>query len=546
MVSGSSRFQGFLVTFLLLVAWGLVANLGAVRQMTDNSIAAAALYSSSSSWILKTTTTSDNKNNLSWQTLTNTAADAVLHDNDPDVKGNEDEQDGGSQDDIEETENDLKNPSPKLRITGQQQQQRPVSNLDETTKVAIRNRLQADPNFKLLPRWTQDYLQWHAEMRKQFPDTRIVTDPAAPKLLVHTCKSKCGGTHDRLGKVEATLAYASLSHRVVLMSWHTPAPLQAFLEPNLCNWTVPNVPQFTLDYLEQHDVRDFKQGWKKKGYIHLWTQKQGIENQTVLVQYKNIPTKKGLPVVDLELNQRSVMGAIFRSMFRPSAAVQAKINHVYQQLNLSPGHYVATHCRVRHPGLYGYDTQGKDEGHDADKSGLSFEGEYKQKAIETALRGIQCAAGFLSSSSHNASTDGRSREPIYFLSDSEELVDYVVHGMDRDNATNLDVAVTKWTQSHSIVARKASGFPTLHIDRQKGYPAEYYMDTFVDLYMAANARCVSFGVGNFGYFASKISATICRNVHTLMATAGEEKRWNQEGKKAPLCPIAKGSRGRGA
>lgn len=38
-----------------------------------------------------------------------------------------------------------------------------------------------------LPKWIQDYLLWHQQMRAQFPGESLITDPNAPKILVRAC-----------------------------------------------------------------------------------------------------------------------------------------------------------------------------------------------------------------------------------------------------------------------------------------------------------------------------------------------------------------------
>jgi hypothetical protein len=53
-------------------------------------------------------------------------------------------------------------------------------------------------------------------------------------------------------------------------------------------------------------------------------------------------------------------------------------------------------------------------------------------------------------------------------------------------------------------------------DSQEG-AIDAYLSTFVDLYIAASAQCVSMGVGNFAYLASRISGTTCRVSHGLVS-----------------------------
>jgi hypothetical protein len=52
-----------------------------------------------------------------------------------------------------------------------------------------------------LPEWIQTFIRWHQEQRFKFPGNKLFTHPAAPKLLIRTCYTKCGGLHDRLGKL---------------------------------------------------------------------------------------------------------------------------------------------------------------------------------------------------------------------------------------------------------------------------------------------------------------------------------------------------------
>jgi hypothetical protein len=63
----------------------------------------------------------------------------------------------------------------------------------------------------------------------------------------------------------------------------------------------------------------------------------------------------------------------------------------------------------------------------------------------------------------------------------------------------------------NIVARNdTSSLENVHIDKQKGrHPSAYY-GTFIDLFLAMNARCVTYGVGYYALLATKISGTYCK------------------------------------
>lgn len=405
-------------------------------------------------------------------------------------------------------------------------------NLSPREKNQLRDRLRQDPAWPLLPPWAQDYFIWHAEMRQQYPDDKLLTDPHGPGVIVKLCTDPedCGGTHDRLGQIENFIAFASFTNRVALIKWHYPVDLEHFLVPNLVNWTVPAVPEFSKQSFVTNRITDFAKGRKgntnnKMVPLAQWA-KKSIKRK-IIIKHKNILPEHIPQREKMGLDQDGVFGAIFRSLFRPSASVQTKLNEIYKQLGLSAGQYTATHCRVRHPGFFGFESVGKDENKNADASGLVFEGEYKKKAIKAAMEGIQCTTELLESSD----------EPIYFMSDSDELVHYVVNNTKRNDQdqSQIDAALAKLTKSCNVVARDVSAFPTLHIDRQLGYPPEYYTDTFVDLYLAVNARCISFGVGNFAFFAAKISGTTCTQVHKIMRKTVDRKKWNQQTGGASIC-----------
>ena len=64
----------------------------------------------------------------------------------------------------------------------------------------------------------------------------------------------------------------------------------------------------------------------------------------------------------------------------------------------------------------------------------------------------------------------------------------------RDAITAADNAHKAW--SKVPVAERAAivhRIGQLHIDRQEGYPPESYYGSFLDLFLAARARCIAFG-----------------------------------------------------
>ena len=89
--------------------------------------------------------------------------------------------------------------------------------------------------------------------------------------------------------------------------------------------------------------------------------------------------------------------------------------------------------------------------------------------------------------------------PLFVASDSQEVIKYLV---------NYGSRILK-----RVVARELNG-TTLHLDRGATFlnkplrlsePVDRFYDTFVDLYLMAGAKCVSYGKGKYGKLASLIS-----------------------------------------
>merc|ERR1711935_387629 len=134
----------------------------------------------------------------------------------------------------------------------------------------------------------------------------------------------------------------------------------------------------------------------------------------------------------------------------------------------------------------------------------------KDKAVDIATRAIKCAASLPDASSH----------PIYFVADSKDLVQYMTR--DLQNKTYLlnhfdsfidqksaNATAKELVSRYHVVARNQNT-PNCHIDKNRHRPVEHYYPTFIDLYLAMNGRCVSYGIGYFAVFASKLSGTQCK------------------------------------
>jgi len=221
---------------------------------------------------------------------------------------------------------------------------------------------------------------------------------------------------------------------------------------------------------------------------------------------------------------------IFWIFFKPSPGLQQELDDVYDGLHLTPNEYSAVHCRVRHPKATAVLLDSKyTKAGGPDRAGLKWDGESRSFAIETATRALQCLATVTEAPDM----------PVYFYSDSEDLVHYMAHELADPNFTiasnasfRVEAAARKAVQPTRVVGRRIDS-ETLHIDRQAGHPPAAYYASFVDLLVAARAKCIAMGVGNYAMFASKLSG----NSHCLVQYQGEA--WGDEGVKGKVAQQCK-------
>jgi hypothetical protein len=165
---------------------------------------------------------------------------------------------------------------------------------------------------------------------------------------------------------------------------------------------------------------------------------------------------------------------------------------------LQPGHYVATHIRS----LYVEDK-------------TSDSGEYEQAVV--------CAAELRAN---------RLDYPIFVAADSNQVTQKALefgtqHGMPMTSRSTAAIPAVQHT-NQTIMTRHENGTVThhqivvarnkepLHLDRGRTYlkrgtadvhkhaVSDFY-DIFVDLYLLANAACVSYGTGRFGRLGMQLS-----------------------------------------
>jgi hypothetical protein len=361
----------------------------------------------------------------------------------------------------------------------------------------------------------------------------------------------CGGLNDRIGQLPWDLYLANQTNRILLMHWHLPAAIEEFLVPNILDWSVPqDIPGFSPQnksllrvsretILHMRAYKSLFEGYREaRPRTEFWQHDLDESLKRANGEWKSIKLLRHRilgHINEAELERRLLalgeddmihdtpsFGMIFRLFFRPSPGVATALDLAYKELQLSAGMYSAVHCRVRHPKATPkhVNVKGKNESLPADMSGLPWVGETRKFAIQTATRAIRCAEKYF----HND-------DPIYFFSDSNDLVRYMAHELSdaqfvmantsifRESPT--DAAALEVARRRSIVSRSDDS-ENIHIDRQNGLDPPAYFSAFVDLFIAIQARCLAYGVGYYAVLATKISGISCKVLYQEEQWGGSE------------------------
>jgi hypothetical protein len=162
---------------------------------------------------------------------------------------------------------------------------------------------------------------------------------------------------------------------------------------------------------------------------------------------------------------------MFRMMFQPAPGVAKFVEQQMKESGLVPGEYVVAHYRAYYQ--------------------IKKKKANPQEIKAVAINAVNCASELLPGSQ------------IYFASDSRLAINEAQRYAQGKKAS---------------VVRNPNQNEPLHLDfDSRGYhkhrAADYY-DSFVDLWLMGSGRCVTYGEGSFGRFASMLSYdSNCSNKH---------------------------------
>jgi hypothetical protein len=377
-----------------------------------------------------------------------------------------------------------------------------------------------------LPAWMKDYITWHQSQR-----ARLTADnwQQVGRFLVVRCREvddTCGGTADRLKPLPFYVLIAHRMQRILLFWWERPSSLEDFLLPPAdgLDWRIPDFMMHAKDdRLHTH----------KRNLVGLWTIYSAIgfvdparpdrpggnhppSNDTVVAslffqshhhKYEYNTMRRQMPYWDAETNAtvtpihmaesedqvEATYAQVFRdlwaSTFVPVPAIQDRIAAEMDALGLVRNAYLAIHIRARY---------------DKPKEGRALE-----KMSHNALH---CIYGL--GLEHRGAAAGIL--PVYVSSDHQSAVwETLVYGRRTLGIPNVlardaeDLLRLNQTQAMADSS-------TLHLDRgvdalarrlheRTKHEAELYYDTFVDLYLLAQAACRVYNIGNYCKWANLLS-----------------------------------------
>ena len=316
-------------------------------------------------------------------------------------------------------------------------------------------------NITKLPKWMTSYLNWHHHSRR-----RLIDNPESYgeyRYFVMQCIKgqdyHCGGLSDRLKPLPWAIRIAYYTRRLLFIHWTRPAPLTDFLAvpKNGFDWRLPpwlgNQLETDRNLGVQSLVEKEIRAYARTNITMVRSRFQSFH--AGLYWYDDqIVAESG------EHKAAELFHELWKLTFTPSIAVRTLIESEMNLLDLKPGQYTAAHLRA----LYGMKDRAE---------------AVKANWAENAL---------------NCASELRPQNPIFFASDSTNATHYAKIYANRRNAT--------------VKTRNPNPNPPYHIDKVKNhikYPPSDFYDTFVDLYIMAQADCVTYNKGGYGIFALLMS-----------------------------------------
>ena len=306
-----------------------------------------------------------------------------------------------------------------------------------------------------LPEWMQNYFAWHKSVKRNLNRQNW----NETKYIIMSCtlhEHQCGGISDRLKPLPFIVLEAYRSKRLLLIQWSKPKPLEAYFIPpeDGVDWHVPDwmIPLLQRSrHTKAYSIADIDHRLKVHRDVHVFK---------VMLQTPSAGETYYGEQPDSQSTYIDVFHDLFRSFFAPSPRLAALIDSKMKEHNLVPGDYAAAHLRA----MYGNRIW-----------------RHPRETIELTVNSINCASRLLPGG------------PVYFAADIKFAVDVA-----REYAQQRNLPIVFFDYKNDPI----------HIDKDSFWRKRNvsdYDDTFFDLYMLGQSRCVTYSNGGFGTFGSLIS-----------------------------------------
>jgi hypothetical protein len=349
-------------------------------------------------------------------------------------------------------------------------------------------------NSTLLPNWLKDYAKWHRAQRSQMNASNWRNYGFAIMQCTKRDDS-CGGTADRLKPFLLALLVAHQTQRLLFIHWETPKPLQDFLVPPLhgIDWRLPTYVRPSSGLFPLSSVRHVERFFQKHNYSI-----SSIQNYPRPIFFRFQLFDGGASYYDEQRPDGLPFLQVYREawwhvMFTPIVEIQRRIQQSLQEMNLRPGQYTAAHVRA----WYKVETRTR-----------MFLRDLSHNALNCASQ-LDALQPHSYNNNHNNNHHNHNkndaRRYFYVASDSGYVVERALtYGPQQD-------------PQHAVVVARTHEAPPLHLEKadhpELRNSSEYY-DIFVDLYLMALSRCVTYNKGGFGQLAHMLSYNVsCYSIH---------------------------------
>lgn len=340
-----------------------------------------------------------------------------------------------------------------------------------------------------LPPWLIDYFAWHETQRRRSPHTES-------NYLILSCHTKCGGIARRLGGIPFYLHLANITGRVLLIDWSVPMPLTEFLVPPQggMDWTVPDGLKYGDDNDEDaaalscdgSNIGEYYDCFLKvhsKNDSRVLTITPSFSLKTTSTYFENCCVPK-YDESDTELD-----GEIFRILFEPSPPLFTRLNSTTSSLKLIPNMYVSAHFRSMYPPIMRI---------------------YSKVPMFIVLENaVRCGSLLMLNA------------PVYLALDNENFLrmvleksmyskrvrppddlkyahnQYPIHMVSRVIPPKAKTKKINWQLDHDGGSKDGDGVP-----------AKSFYPIFEDLLVMASGRCTTYGVGDYGLFAARLTGNM--------------------------------------